>query len=97
MFTLDELVDRNERVLQRGAVGERTINNLKTWLDDAACVASAETEYLDFDDLMTIGPSTVEGVPDLLCNPLEDVLIWTLRRLGRVSHCGGQPVFHISC
>lgn len=53
---------------------------MRNWLENSACVARSETQYLSIDsDLMTIGQFTTGEIPDVLQAPLEDALIWASR------------------
>jgi hypothetical protein len=91
MKEIDELIERNHKVLSFEAARPQAISNLQNWVSGNGCIAREETAYLDYsrellgvaspDDTVMIGLETVvENCLNRLCQCFNQV-----RALQRVT------------
>lgn len=85
MPRIDELIDRNHRMLNHQAAQVWDIASLRTWIENTACLARDEAAYLSADeDLLCIAMQT-DSLLVRLELLLERILIWGWECVGRVS------------
>ena len=81
----DDLIERTRKALKRDNASTHSIGNLKNWLDDSACLARDETDYLSqAEDLMAIASTADDKIPSLLQRSIEDSIIWAAEVVGKV-------------
>ncbi|KAI4151243.1 MAG: hypothetical protein LQ340_003611 [Diploschistes diacapsis] len=83
----DNLISRTNKALARDEASLQNISNLQNLIDNSACLARNETEYLQHQtELMVIAPTRSNNIPVHLERPIEDTIIWDVQR-----HRKGKP------
>ncbi|KAH6603226.1 hypothetical protein Trco_008001, partial [Trichoderma cornu-damae] len=95
----DSFLERHQKALGFEAASRRPVSNLRNWLDGKACVARAETAYLEVEeDLVSISPSQ-DNIVTWLENLAERARISLTKRFAKgrrppgVSRDPGVHVF----
>lgn len=71
----DDLIERTQRMLEYRPAPERTVQNLREWTRNNACMAREETAYLDqAGDLVSI-VSPKDDALDMVEEVLEDAFV----------------------
>jgi hypothetical protein len=82
----DTLVERNFRMFRYELARPRDVLSLQNWVDGNACLARAETEYLEHaSDLLCVS-AAIEGGGTRLESWVEDCLIRGCKFLRRVRN-----------
>ena len=82
---IDDLLERTDKVLKYEDPSPRSVENLRHWLNDEACLARNETRYLEqTEDLMGLKSAGGREASKVIQNLIEEALIWTSEIFNKV-------------